>query len=141
MGSGLLFIFAANKMDSMDSDKLPGCWLHYDFWYEGVWHRNRVRLEEDCSPTVYMMYDDHDLEITWVKRIRHKGKFIELSIVIDDDAYSPNEGRVVASAWVCVYTRRDCRHIIAQFEPDAWSYIDECDPGNNVCKDSFYVWR
>lgn len=53
-----------------------------------------------------MLYDDHAIEVTWVKRIRHKGKYVELSIVVNDDAYDANEGKVVASAWVCVYSLR-----------------------------------
>lgn len=85
-----------------------------------------------------MMYDDHDIEITWVKRIRHKGKYMELSIVMNDDAYDANEGKVVASAWVCVYSLRDSHHTIDQFEPDKWSYVDEADSRNSVTKETFY---
>ena len=109
--------------------------MKYDFWYEGVHHKGCVDLDED-SLGVQMMYDDHDLEVTWIKRIRHKGKYIELNIVINDDAYDPDEGMVVASAWVCVYSLKD--NIIDQFEPDHWSYIDEYDDSRNVCKETFY---
>lgn len=47
---------------------------------------------------------------------------MELSIVVNDDAYDANEGKVVASAWVCVYALKDKRHVIEQFEPEKWSY-------------------
>ena len=115
------------------------CYLKYDFWYEDVHHKGCVDLDED-TPGVEMMYDDHDIEITWIKRIRYKGRYIELSIVINDDAYDPDEGKVVASAWVCVYSLKDryLRDIIDQFEPDHWYYIDESDERNTVSKENYY---
>lgn len=120
-----------------DQAKIPNQYLVYDFTYEGQRHKGKVKLDED-TPNLYMMYDDHDIEITWVKRIRHKGRYLELSIVLDDDAYDVNEGKVVASAWVCVYALNDKQHVIEQFEPEYWSYIDEVNSGNNVSKDTFY---
>ena len=120
-----------------EQDKIPNQYLVYDFTYEGQRHRGKVLLDED-TPNLYMMYDDHDIEITWEKRIRHKGMYIELSIVINDDAYDANEGKVVASAWVCVYDLKDDRHVIEQFEPEKWSYIDEADSRNSVTKETFY---
>lgn len=120
-----------------EQEKIPNQYLVYDFTYESQRHKGKILLDED-TPNLYMMYDDHDLEITWVKRILHKGKFIELSIVVNDDAYSVNEGKVVASAWVCVYDLKDKRHVIEQFEPDKWSYIDEPDSANDVSKEMFY---
>lgn len=120
-----------------EQDKIPNQYLVYDFTYEGQRHRGKVLLDED-TPNLYMMYDDHNIEITWVKRIRHKGKYIELCIVVNDDAYDANEGKVVASAWVCVYPLRDRQHAIEQFEPEKWSYIDEADSRNSVTKETFY---
>lgn len=122
------------------NDILKRCYLKYEFWYDGVHHKGKVDLDEDTTG-VEMMYDDHDMEITWIKRIRHKGKYVELSIVINDDAYDPNEGKVVASAWVCVYSLKDrlLGNIIDQFEPDHWSYIDEYDDSRSVCKETFYT--
>lgn len=111
--------------------------LKYDFTYEGHRHRGKVLLDEDTT-NLYMMYDDHNIEITCVKRIRHKGKYIELSIVVNDDAYDANEGKVVASAWVCVYALKDRHHAIEQFEPEKWSYIDDVDSRNSVTKETFY---
>lgn len=127
-------------MGKVTKEAIPCCYLKYVFSYEGVLHKGKVRLDED-TPGVQMIYDDHDIEITWVKYIRHKGKYIELSIVVNDDAYDPNEGKVVASAWVCIYELSDRRTIIAQFEPDSWEYFDECDERNNVSKETFYVTR
>lgn len=120
-----------------EQEKKPNQYLVYDFTYEGQRHRGKVNLDED-TPNLYMMYDDHDIEVTWVKRIRHKGKYIELSIVLNDDAYDADEGKVVASAWVCVYSLRDKHHTIDQFEPEKWSYIDEADSRNSVTKETFY---
>lgn len=112
-------------------------YLKYDFTYEGRRHKGKIRLVED-APNVIMWYDDHDIEITWVKRIRHKGKYIEINIVINDDVYDANEGKVVASGWVCVYALRDRRHVIDQFEPDCWLYIDEENESNTTCRGTFY---
>ena len=120
-----------------EQENNPNQYLMYDFSYEGQRHKGKITLDEDAS-SLYMMYDDHDIEITWVKHIRHKGKYIELSIVVNNDAYDANEGKVVASAWVCVYALKDKRHVLEQFEPDKWSYIDETDSANNVCKETFY---
>lgn len=121
-----------------EQGSIPNQYLLYDFTYEGQRHRDKVLLDED-KPNLYMMYDDHDIEITWVKRIRHKGNHIELNIVLNDDAYDANEGKVVASAWVCVYVLTDRKHAIDQFEPDCWSYIDEEESSNSTCKGTFYV--
>lgn len=93
-------------------------------------------LDED-SPNVVMMYDDHDLEVTWVKHIRHKGKYIEISIVVNDDWNDENLGKVSASAWVCIYNKKR-NLIIDEFEPDFWAYIDEENPCNNTNKSIFY---
>lgn len=121
-----------------EQGNIPNQYLLYDFIYEGQKHKGKVLLDEE-TPNLYMMYDDYDIEITWVKRIRHKGKYIELNIVINDDAYDANEGKVVASAWVCVYALTDRKHAIDQFEPDCWSYIDEEESSNSTCKGTFYV--
>lgn len=127
-------IFASKKAMSQQ-EKIPNQYLVYDFTYEGQRHKGKVKLDED-TPNLYMMYNDHDIEITWVKRIRHKGKYIELSIVVNDDAYDANEGKVIASAWICVYEKDN---LITSFEPDCWSYIDEINELNNTCKGTFYV--
>lgn len=127
-------------MGKVTEEAIPYCYLKYDFHYEGVRHKGKVRLDED-EPGVQMMYDDHDIEITWVKRIRHKGKYIELNIVVNDDASDPNEGKVAASAWVCVYDLSDRLTVMDQFEPDSWEYIDECDVRNSVSKETFYDTR
>lgn len=119
-----------------EQETIPNQYLLYVFTYEGQMHKGKVFLDED-SPNLYMMYDDHDIEITWVKRIRHKGKYMELSIVVNDDAYDANEGKVVASAWVCIYALKDKRHVIEQFEPEKWSYIDEADSRNCVSRETF----
>lgn len=118
----------------VEQDKIPNQYLVYDFTYEGQRHKGKVMLDED-TPNLYMMYDDHNIEITWVKRIRHKGKHLELSIVVNDDAYDENEGKVVASAWVCSYIKDK---EIESFEPECWSYIDEDDESYNTCKGTFY---
>lgn len=120
-----------------EQEKIPNQYLVYDFTYEEQRHKGKILLDED-TPNLYLMYDDHDIEITWVKSIRHKGKYIELSIVVNDDAYDVNEGKVAASAWVCVYDLKDKRHVIEQFEPEKWSYIDEADSKNSVTKETFY---
>lgn len=120
-----------------EQEKITNQYLVYDFAYEGQGHKGKIILDEG-TPNLYMMYDDHDIEITWVKRIRHRGKHIELSIVVNDDAYDANEGKIVASAWVCVYDMKDKRHVIEQFEPEKWSYIDEADLRNSVTKEAFY---
>lgn len=112
--------------------------LLYDFTYENVRYKGEVVLDED-TPNLELFYDDHSIEVTWVYSIRHKGKHIELSIVINDDANAPNEvGKVVASAWVCVYSLAPQMELLEQFEPEEWAYVDEQDCSNNVSKDSFY---
>lgn len=118
-------------------EKIPYQYFVYDFTYEGQRHKGKITLDED-TPNLFMMYDDHDIEITWVKRIRHKGKYIELSIVVNDDAYDANEGKVVASAWVCVYALNDRQHVFEQFEPDKWAFIDEANSENDVSIVTFY---
>lgn len=123
-----------------EQEKILNQYLVYDFTYEGQRHKGKVLLDEE-TPNLYMMYDDHDIEITWVKRIRYNGKCIELNIVVNDDAYDANECKVAASAWVCIYAQSDRRTIIDQFEPDSWEYIDECDERNNVSKETFYDIR
>lgn len=121
----------------VEPEKIPNQHLVYDFTYEGQRHKGKITLDEDAS-NLYMMYDDHDIEITWVKRIRHKGKHLELSIVVNDDAYDENEGKVVASAWVCAYIKGK---LIESFEPECWSYIDEEDESHNTSKETFYSYN
>ena len=70
-------------------------YLSFDFTYDGKKHKGKVRLTES-DPNVFMLYDDHDLEITWMKRIRHKGKHIVINIVVKDDW---NNG------WNCSFTQ------------------------------------
>lgn len=122
-----------------EHEKIPYQYLVYDFTYKGKRHKEKVLLEEDI-PILYMLYDDHAIEVTWVKRIRHKGKYVELSIVVNDDAYDANEGKVVASAWVCVYSLRKVgrRVPLSQFEPERWSNTDEQNASNDVSKETFY---
>lgn len=109
-------------------------YLKYDFSFNGRRHAGRFLLDEDSTPNLSAMYDDHALEMTYIKDIRHKGATIRLNITLDDDAYKdPN--RVVASAWVNVYQNKD---LIASFEPDHWSYTDEADASHNTCKETFY---
>lgn len=112
--------------------------LLYDFTYEGKRHKGKILLNED-APGVQMMYDDHDLEITWEKRIRHAGKEMVLNIVVKDDWNDMESlGKVVASAWVRIFDR--CHGIIIEeFEPDHWTYIDEENESNNVSKETFYL--
>lgn len=117
-----------------EQGNIPNQYLLYDFTYEGQKHKGKVLLDEE-TPNLYMMYDDHDIEITWVKRIRHKGKYMELSIVVNDDAYDADEGKVVVSAWVCAYKNGNQ---IESFEPECWVYIDEGDESHNTCKGTFY---
>lgn len=122
-----------------EQDKIPNQYLVYDFTYEGQRHRGKVLLDED-TPNLYMMYDDHDLEDIWFKVIRHKGYKIELNITVADDWNEMEElGKVVASAWVCVYDLKDKRHVIEQFEPDCWLYIDEANDSNRICRGTFYA--
>lgn len=109
-------------------------YLKYYFTYEEQQHRGCITLDEDTTSNLSMIYDDHDLEVTWMKRIRHKGANIELNIVLDDDA-NGDPDKVVASAWVCVYKDGN---LLASFEPDCWSYIDEEDRTHNTCKGTFY---
>lgn len=118
-------------------EDIPQQFLLYDFTYEGKRHKGKILLDED-APGVQMMYDDHDLEITWEKRIRHAGKDMVLNIVVKDDWNDMETlGKVVASAWVCISDRHDAS-IIEEFEPDHWAYIDEENESNNVSKDTFY---
>jgi hypothetical protein len=46
-------------------------------------------------------------------------------------------GKVVASAWVCVYDKSN-KNIVNEFEPDNWSYIDETNLSNSTNKINFY---
>lgn len=116
-------------------ENIPNQYLMYDFTYEGQRHKGKMLLDED-TPNIYMMYDDHDLEDIWLKHIRHKGYKIKLNITIANDWNEiENLGKVAASAWVCVYKKDN---LIASFEPDCWSYIDETDESNNTCKGTFY---
>lgn len=126
-----------DMMDSMETD-VKYQYLLYDFTYEGKKHKGKIRLTEDIH-NVFVLYDDHDLEITWFKKIRHKGKSIILNIVLKDD-WNDYEilGNVAASVWVCVYNKRR-KQIIDEFEPDYWSYLDEECPRNNIDKRSFYL--
>lgn len=123
-------------MDNLAKKELVCQYLSYDFLYEGKRHKGKFLLDED-SPNVVMMYDDHDLEVTWIKHIRHKGKYIEISIVVNDDWNDDNLGKVSASAWVCVCNQKR-KQIIDEFEPDFWAYIDEENPCNNTNKSIFY---
>ena len=112
-------------------------YLSYDFIYEGVRHRATIKLEEGLKG-VSMLYYKQDLEITWVKCIRHKGKMVIVNIVINDDWNNMSTlGKVVASAWVCVYNSSHSI-IVEEFEPDKWSYIDEENPSNSISKAQFY---
>lgn len=112
-------------------------YLLYDFTYDGKKHKGKVRLSES-NPNVSALYDDHDLELTWMKQIRHKSKHIVINIVVKDDWNDCETlGKVTASAWVCVYDKWRTR-IIDQFDPDFWAYIDEENASNNVDKSAFY---
>lgn len=117
----------------------PHCRLAYSFTYEGK-HYYGIAILDESSPGVSMFYDDHEIEITWVKQIRLKSYYFELSIVINDDANNPDEGKVAASAWVSVYSTKDRtrNNLVAQFEPYYWAYSDECNPSNNVSIETFY---
>lgn len=117
-----------------EKNKLPLQYLKYGFAYEGQRHRGCIKLDEESTSNLTMMYDDHDLEVTWVKRIRHKSVKIELNIVLDDDA-NGDPNKVVASAWVCVYKDGN---LITSFEPDCWSYKDDQDESHNTCRGTFY---
>jgi len=111
--------------------------LFYDFTYEGIRHRAKIRLEEGCNG-VEMLYDDHDLEVTWEKRICHKDKYMIINVVVKDDWNDwETLGQIVASAWVCICDKTHI-NIIEGFEPDYWSYIDEETPTNNTDKNIFY---
>ena len=112
-------------------------YLVYDFTYEGIRHSAKIKLEEGLNG-IALLYDDHDLEITWEKRIRHRGKHMIINIVIKDDWNDMSTlGKVVASAWVCVY-EKSSKIFVNGFEPDSWSYIDEADPSNSTNKNDFY---
>lgn len=114
-----------------------GQYLAYDFAYEGVRHKAIIRLDEGLNGA-RLLYHEHDLEISWVKRIRHKGKNMIVNIVINDDWNDLSTlGKVVASAWVCVYNKSNCK-IVEEFEPDNWSYFDEENPSNSINKTEFY---
>lgn len=113
---------------------LPQQYLKYDFTYEDQRHIGCIILEECSTPSLTMMYNDHDLEVTWLKHIHHKGAEIELNIVLDDDV-DGDPNKVVASALVCVYKDRKLQ---VAFEPECWSYTDEQDESHNTCKGTFY---
>ena len=117
------------------SNTLPRQYLRYDFTYEEQRHRGRIVLDEESSPNLTIFFDEHNLEMTFVKRIRHKGAKIILNIVLDDDA-NKEPFKVVTSAWVCVYKDDN---LIASFEPNCWLYIDEENESHNTCKGTFYV--
>lgn len=126
-------IFARKDMSKVEKSQ----YLVYDFIYEGIRHRAKIKLEEGLNG-IALLYDDHDLEITWEKRIRHKGKHMIINIVIKEDWNDMDTlGKVVASAWVCVYDKSK-KTVVIGFEPDNWSYIDEADPSNNTNKIDFY---
>lgn len=118
------------------ADEIKSQFLFYDFLYEGIRHRAKIKLEEDWHG-VQMLYDKNNLEVTWEKRIRHKGKHMLVNIVLKDDWNDWRTiGQVVASAWICIYNRFE-REIIDQFEPDYWSFIDEENPTNNTDKNNY----
>lgn len=117
-----------------EKNTLPLQYLKYDFTYVEQRHRGCIILDEDSTPDLTMMYDDHNLEVTWIKHISHKDVKIELNIVLDDDA-NGDPYRVTASAWVCVHKEGN---LIASFEPDCWSYMDEKNRMHNTCKGTFY---
>lgn len=124
-------------MNNLAQNVLAFQYLLYDFTYEGRRHKGRFRLYEN-SQNVVMLYDDHNMEVTWIKHIKHKGKYIEINIVVNDNWNDENLGKVSASAWVCVYNKMG-NHIIDEFEPDYWAYIDEENPSNNTNKSQFYT--
>lgn len=118
------------------ADEIKSQFLFYDFLYEGIRHRAKIKLEEDWHG-VQMLYDKNNLEVTWEKRIRHKGKHMLVNIVLKDDWNDWRTiGQVVASAWICIYNRIE-KEIIDQFEPDYWSFIDEENPTNNTDKNNY----
>jgi hypothetical protein len=112
-------------------------YLMYDFEYEGIRHRASTKLE-DGQNSVVMLYDDHNLEIIWLKRIRHKGKYMVINITIKDDWNDMESlGKVTASPWVCVYDKSH-RFVVDEFEPDKWSYVDEENAANNSNQNVYY---
>lgn len=112
-------------------------YLTYDFEYEGIRHRASTKLE-DGRNNVVMLYDDHNLEIIWLKRIRHKGKYMVINITIKDDWNDmASLGVVTASPWVCVYDKSH-RLVVAELEPDKWSYIDSENAANYTNKNVYY---
>lgn len=118
------------------ADEIKSQFLFYDFLYEGIRHRAKIKLEEDWHG-VQMLYDKNNLEVTWEKRIRHKGKHMLVNIVLKDDWNDWRTiGQVVASAWICIYNRIE-KEIIDLFEPDYWSFIDEENPTNNTDKNNY----
>jgi hypothetical protein len=112
-------------------------YLTYDFEYEGIRHRASTKLE-DGRNNVVMLYDDHNLEIIWLKRIRHKGMYMVINITIKDDWNDmASLGVVTASPWVCVYDKSH-RLVVAELEPDKWSYIDSENAANYTNKNVYY---
>lgn len=111
-------------------------YLEYRFEYDGETFDSYLKLDED-EAEVEMMFDDHDLEETWIKTIEHNGKRLCVSIVIKDDWNEPETlGNVVASGWVCVYDAND--NMLCDFEPEWWAYIDEDEPEKSVNKETYY---
>lgn len=120
------------------AEEIKSQFLFYDFHYEGIRHRAKFKLEEGWHG-VQMWYDKHDLEVTWEKRIRHKGKHMKINIVLKEDWNDwETVGQVVASAWICIYDRFE-REIVDEFEPDYWAFTDEENPTNNTDKNNFYI--
>ena len=81
------------------------------------------------------------MEVTWFKRIQHKEEFIEINIVVKDDWNNCKTlGNVAASAWVCVYDKTG-KHVVEDFEPNYWEYIDKENAANNINKKTFYMTK
>jgi len=112
-------------------------YLMYDFKYDEIRHRASTKLEDGLNG-IEMQYDDHNLEIIWLKRIRHKGKYMVINIAIKDDWYDMEAlGMVTASPWICVYDKSR-RFIVDEFEPDEWSYVDGVKSSNSTTKKAYY---
>ena len=112
-------------------------YLIYSFTYEGIRHHGKITLREDLNGIV-MLYDNHSIETTWLKRSKHRGKYMIINVVVKDDWNDMDTlGSVAASAWVCVYDKPH-QEIIDEFEPDKWIYVDEENPINTVHKSDFY---
>jgi hypothetical protein len=112
-------------------------YLTYGFEYEGIRHRASTKLE-DGQNGVVMFYDNHNFEIIWFKRIRHKGKYMTINMAIKDDWNDLESlGKVAASPWVCVYDKSH-RFVVDEFEPDKWSYVDEENAANNSNQNVYY---